>query len=140
MELQGGNGVSTGNVFAVNSVGYFGPVCDDHWTDTEADTVCRYGTHLDLLQKNSIKFYSSSKLDIKYQVIMIYLSLLPVDNLGSIAGLTTPSHILEVFPQNSPWTMWTAPPATLGSRIAPTRLRRIVVLTRGPGSPVTDTN
>jgi len=41
VELQGGNGLSTGNVFAVNSVGYFGPVCDDHWTDTEADTVCR---------------------------------------------------------------------------------------------------
>jgi len=41
VELQGGDGVSTGNVFAVNSLGYFGPVCDDHWTDTEADTVCR---------------------------------------------------------------------------------------------------
>jgi len=50
VELQGGNGVSTGNVFAVNRNGYFGPVCDDHWTDTEADTVCRQlgfnrGTH-----------------------------------------------------------------------------------------------
>ena len=34
--------MSTGNVFAVNINGYLGPVCDDHWTDTEADTVCRY--------------------------------------------------------------------------------------------------
>jgi len=41
VELQGGDGVSTGNVFAVNSVGYFGPVCDDNWSDTEADTVCK---------------------------------------------------------------------------------------------------
>ena len=41
VELLGGDGVSSGSVFAVNHNGYFGPVCDDNWTDTEANTVCR---------------------------------------------------------------------------------------------------
>ena len=57
MELQGGNGVSTGNVFAVNRNGYFGPVCDDHWTDTEADTVCRY-ISLSFMTSLCLIFYS----------------------------------------------------------------------------------
>ena len=41
VELQGGDGVSNGNVFAVNSGGYFGPVCDDAWGPEEADVVCK---------------------------------------------------------------------------------------------------
>ena len=43
MELQGGDGVSTGNVFVTNLNGFFGPVCDDSWDDTDANTVCRLG-------------------------------------------------------------------------------------------------
>ena len=41
VELRGGDGYSYGNVFATNINGYLGPVCDDHWTNTEATTVCR---------------------------------------------------------------------------------------------------
>ena len=43
VELQGGDGISTGNVFVLNNNGFFGPVCDDGWTDTDASTVCRSG-------------------------------------------------------------------------------------------------
>ena len=39
--LVGGNGVSSGNVFAVNHKGFYGPVCDDDWTDVAATVVCR---------------------------------------------------------------------------------------------------
>ena len=44
VELQGGSvGASEayGNVYAVNSNGYLGPVCDDIWTSNHADVVCR---------------------------------------------------------------------------------------------------
>ena len=44
VELQGGSvGTSEayGNVYAVNSNGYLGPVCDDIWTSSHADVVCR---------------------------------------------------------------------------------------------------
>ena len=40
--LIGGNGNSSGNVYATNRNGFYGPVCDDGWTDTEATVVCRY--------------------------------------------------------------------------------------------------
>ena len=40
MTLVGGNS-SSGNVFALNSNGYFGPVCDDGWGNTDANVVCR---------------------------------------------------------------------------------------------------
>ena len=40
--LIGGNGLSSGNVFTINHNGFYGPVCDDGWTDTEATVVCRY--------------------------------------------------------------------------------------------------
>ena len=43
VELQGGDGIRTGNVFVVNNNRFFGPVCDDLWTDTDATTVCRSG-------------------------------------------------------------------------------------------------
>jgi len=39
--LSGGDGYSTGNVFAVNSDGFFGPVCDDGWNNVDASVVCR---------------------------------------------------------------------------------------------------
>ena len=42
IELRGGDGYSYGNVYAVNSNGYFGPVCDDDWGVEEADVVCRF--------------------------------------------------------------------------------------------------
>ena len=41
VELRDGNGHNTGNVFAVNSNGYLGPVCDDRWTDVAATVVCK---------------------------------------------------------------------------------------------------
>jgi len=39
--LVGGDGSTTGNVYALNSQGYFGPVCDDGWGAHEATVVCR---------------------------------------------------------------------------------------------------
>ena len=41
LELIGGNGNSSGNVFVVNRNGYFGPVCDNAWSNTLANVVCR---------------------------------------------------------------------------------------------------
>ena len=35
----------SGNVFAVNSDGFFGPVCDDGWDINAATVVCRHGLH-----------------------------------------------------------------------------------------------
>ena len=35
----------SGNVFAVNSDGFFGPVCEDGWDINAATVVCRYGLH-----------------------------------------------------------------------------------------------
>ena len=40
--LVGGQGFSSGNVYTTNRNGFYGPVCDDGWTDTEATVVCRY--------------------------------------------------------------------------------------------------
>ena len=43
VELQGGSvGTSEayGNVFAVNSNGFFGPVCDDYWESNHANVTC----------------------------------------------------------------------------------------------------
>jgi len=39
--LVGGNGYSTGNVFVTNSAGFYGPVCDDSWTQEDAAVACR---------------------------------------------------------------------------------------------------
>ena len=39
--LVGGNGVSSGNVFAINVNNFEGPVCDNGWTDTAATVVCK---------------------------------------------------------------------------------------------------
>merc|ERR1719341_1034005 len=39
--LRGGDGYSSGNVYATNIYGYFGPVCDDGWGTNEANVVCR---------------------------------------------------------------------------------------------------
>ena len=33
--------MSSGNVFAVNRLGYLGPICDDIWLDRNAMVVCR---------------------------------------------------------------------------------------------------
>ena len=52
VELRGGSEDEYwvyGNVYAVNSYGYFGPVCDDGWGEAEARVVCNqlgypYGT------------------------------------------------------------------------------------------------
>ena len=41
VELRGGDNSSSGNVFAVNSNGFFGPVCGDSWGFYDADVVCR---------------------------------------------------------------------------------------------------
>ena len=44
VELRGGSvGTSEayGNVFAGNSNGYLGPVCDDIWSSNHAEVVCR---------------------------------------------------------------------------------------------------
>ena len=41
VRLVGGNGVSSGNVFAINGNGFYGPVCDNGWTNTAATVVCK---------------------------------------------------------------------------------------------------
>merc|ERR1719342_1379824 len=41
VELRGGDGFSSGNVFAMNSDGYFGAVTDLYWDNTAARIVCR---------------------------------------------------------------------------------------------------
>ena len=41
LRLVGGNGVTFGNVYVVNRNDYYGPVCDDGWTNTSANVVCR---------------------------------------------------------------------------------------------------
>ena len=41
IELHGGNNKTSGNVHVVNGNGYFGPVCDEGWTNTSATVVCR---------------------------------------------------------------------------------------------------
>ena len=41
VELWGGDGSNNGNVFVLNNNGLLGPVCDDGWTNTDANTVCR---------------------------------------------------------------------------------------------------
>ena len=33
--------MSSGNVFAVNRLGYLGPICDDAWGSIQATVVCR---------------------------------------------------------------------------------------------------
>ena len=39
--LQGGSGKESGNVFAMSSRGFLGPVCDLNWDHHDADVVCR---------------------------------------------------------------------------------------------------
>ena len=39
--LVGGNGHRSGNVFVVNRNGYFGPVCDNGWSNTLATLACK---------------------------------------------------------------------------------------------------
>ena len=41
VELRGGQDNSSGNVFAVNSNLFFGPICDDFWNEVTATVVCR---------------------------------------------------------------------------------------------------
>ena len=41
VRLVGGNGVSSGNVFAINVNDFYGPVCDNFWTNTAATVVCK---------------------------------------------------------------------------------------------------
>ena len=41
VRLVGGNGISSGNVFAINGNGFYGPVCDNGWTNTAATVVCK---------------------------------------------------------------------------------------------------
>jgi len=41
VELRGGPDHASGNVYAVNSAGYLGPVCDDYWYSNDANVVCR---------------------------------------------------------------------------------------------------
>ena len=41
VKLIGGNGESSGNVYAVNRNGFYGPVCDDYWDYIDATVVCR---------------------------------------------------------------------------------------------------
>ena len=41
VELIGGNGISYGNVFAVNRNEFYGPVCGNAWTKRAANVVCR---------------------------------------------------------------------------------------------------
>ena len=40
--LVGGAARGSGNVFVVNRNGFYGPVCDDNWSDTAATVVCKY--------------------------------------------------------------------------------------------------
>ena len=40
VEFKGGSSTS-GNVYATNLDGFYGPVCDDSWDDNDARVVCR---------------------------------------------------------------------------------------------------
>jgi hypothetical protein len=40
LEIKGGD-YKSGNVFATNAAGNFGPVCDDDWDNLDAIVVCR---------------------------------------------------------------------------------------------------
>ena len=40
MQLIGGNGYSNGNIYVLNSEGYFGPLCDDDYSSVDAGVVC----------------------------------------------------------------------------------------------------
>ena len=42
VEIFGGNNYNEGGVYATNSNGYHGPVCDHNWGNNEANVVCRY--------------------------------------------------------------------------------------------------
>ena len=81
--LIGGNGNSSGNVYVTNRNGFYGPVCDDGWTDTEATVVCRCKGSLQRSKVNQI--FSS-------------------DNLDSTPGHRLLNRSLEVFPQPLQWT------------------------------------
>ena len=41
VRLIGGSSCNEGNVWAVNSLGRYGPVCDDYWDNNDARVVCR---------------------------------------------------------------------------------------------------
>ena len=60
---------------------------------------------------------------------------LSADNLVSILGRTEKTHFLELFPQSSLWTMFSAPPLIMSYRIANirTKLPRIAGKMRGQG-------
>ena len=97
--LIGGNGVSSGNVFVVNSNGFYGPVCDDGWTDTEATVVCKYEGSL-----QCSKVYETFSLSL--------------GNLDSTLGPQLSSLTLELYHRPSPWMMSDAMLPTLLSRTA----------------------
>ena len=85
--LQGGSGKESGNVFAMSSRGFLGPVCDLNWDHHDADVVCRY---------NHVSPSVDATTNNKQFVLFCYRQL------GYDWGTPTAGSLLGMFLQCSP--------------------------------------
>ena len=82
VELRGGEDDLSGNVFAVNSDGFFGPVCDDGWDPAAAMVVCRWRDTLVTRAVN--KAYKVSQCLAKAIYMLIFAEWDPISHLQSM--------------------------------------------------------